>query len=216
MPAPIDPCDVSPYLVMQNFETPVTGYDHCDIWLETKSGTIDPAYTGVVLQGAQSLRMTNIASFTQAYTSNFVAQAEIWAYCLIRPIRIDSGSIAPLFWFRRADLNGTCNVYINTSGTIRIVGSGLATSVGAMAVDTTYHCWFHYKKGTGANAIVDFAFSTTGIRPTSGDFFVQLTGQTMTVDTAVFSIGRDTDIFTSEYIFDKVRVDDVQIGNDPP
>lgn len=206
------PAAETSYLIKQDFEG--AGYDNGETWTETGTATMDEDYTGVVLAGAQSYRLVTAADGGRTQVA-FAGQTELWTYLLIRPISL-SGADQVILWYRNNIDNGFCNVSILIDGTIRIGASGTATSVGAVSEGVTYHCWFHYKKGTGANAVVDFAFSTDGVRPTSGNNFVQLTGQTTVQDAHRLDVGYHAGVDTSEYVFDKVRVDDAQIGDNPP
>ena len=59
-------------------------------------------------------------------------------------------------------------------------GTANATTSATVAANTTYYVWFHYKKGTGVNAVADVAFSTSKTRPLSGSGFAQLSNGTST------------------------------------
>ena len=84
-----------------------------------------------------------------------------------------------------------------------------------MSTGTTYHVWVKYVKGSGSNAVVEVGFSTDGTRPTSGGTFAtQTSGGTATVDTDRIMFGQSSSNTVGAY-FDKVRVDDAVIGDNP-
>jgi hypothetical protein len=83
-----------------------------------------------------------------------------------------------------------------------------------MSINTTYHIWVKYVKGSGANAVIESGFSTDGTRPTSGSAFVTQTVGTATADTDRIMFGQSSSNTVSTYI-DKVRVDDAVIGDNP-
>lgn len=206
------PCpDHTTYLIMQGFEKPTTGYDNCEVWAE--NGTVDADYTGIVLEGTQSLRLNEVAGVGAGETQTplFATNTEVWVYFLMRPVTIQTGGFKALAGFR--DTGGTLRweMTLNADGTVRLASSGVATSVGTMSAGTTYSCWFHYQATVG----LDFGFSTTGIRPTSGNNFVQLT-DIQSGNACRLQLGRNSGAFTCDFVFDHVRVDDAQIGNSPP
>lgn len=214
-----DPCNggAAPYLIKQNFETPTTGYDHCETWIVT-GDSFTPNYTGVVLEGTQSLRRNGTGTGGHITTSDFSDQEEVWVYLLCKSITIDPVNTIELITPRNNIANSRGVLAVLPNGKFFIAGiSSSATSVGALTNGGTYHIWFHCKNGP--SGVLDAGFSTDGTRPTSGDNFVQITGQAAPpAPTPIVSI-RFFDLSyanTEEYILDKVRVDDAQIGDNPP
>jgi hypothetical protein len=52
---------------------------------------------------------------------------------------------------------------------MRVNDNGVnASCTAGLSADTTYHCWGHYLKGSGANDVAEIKFSTTAIRPADG------------------------------------------------
>lgn len=200
------------YVVNQTFEG--VGYDNCETWTVT-GATVDPDYTGVVLQGLQSLRITNSSNIGRCFVNLTNALSEVWVYLLVRPITIDTGSGQILFTIRNNVDNVKANAIVNTSGTITINATTSATTVGTIANGVTYHFWMHRKKATAGDGVWDIGFSTTGIRPVAGNNFVQLTGQSNTDDAYQFDIGYNSGAATQEYVFDRVLVATSQIGDNP-
>jgi hypothetical protein len=135
----------------------------------------------------------------------------VWVYFLFRPVVIPGSSST----FLTVNSGGTPveSYRILADGRLQCL-SGSTTTVGTVSAGTTYHVWCHYKKGSGANAVIDIAFSTDGLRPTSGNNFAQKTNGTSTSQVDRLIVGPTLN--TQTHIFDKVRVDDAQIGDNPP
>jgi hypothetical protein len=197
------------YLVDQDFEG--AGYDNGETWTEAGSGTKDEDYTGTVLDGSQSLRIAQSSQNATTQTT-FTANDEVWVYALFRPVSIPASTQTIL----EVKNNTTSLVQLRHPGDghLRVQGSTTATTVGLVSAGTTYHIWLRYVKGTGANAIASIGFSTDGTRPTSGNNFAQFTTGDATLQADVLVIG-GPGITTQEHIWDKVRVDDVVIGDNP-
>lgn len=201
------------YLVKQDFEG--VGYDNGETWTESGTGgTVDSDYTTTVLDGSQSLQIVLAASARQTATIFAPAQSDVWAYYLLRVITLPSASVI-ITRFLSGGTEGL-RVRMTTSGTLEVRAGGgtVANTAATLATGTTYHLWLHYTKGTGANAVASVAFSTTGVRPTSGTTFATSTNGTATVDVSTFALGTTTS-GTINLIFDKVRVDDELIGDNP-
>jgi hypothetical protein len=195
------------YLVDQDFEG--AGYDNGETWTEVGSPNED--YTGVVLDGAESFRLAQSGGQMYAHVS-FSALDEIWVYFLLRPITIDAATrtIASLH------IGGSERVLIRvtSTGQLHYDGSGTGSTTGTMSAGNTYHVWIHYKKSTAANGVIDIGFSTDGTRPTSGNNFVQTTTDSESNQIDRLDLGAAA-LISQEYIFDKVRVDNAQIGDNP-
>jgi hypothetical protein len=76
------------------------------------------------------------------------------------PIQLQDSSFAGLF-----------AVVVNSDGKVTcedMVGGIFQTTVAAMVPNTTYRIWFHFKKGTGSNAIGEVWFDASDTRPASG------------------------------------------------
>lgn len=202
------------YVFSENFEA-VTGYDNAG-WAETKTGIVDEDYStaGLSLEGSQCLRLA--AANQTAYTASptFTALGEVWFYSLFRLVSITTANLV-FFCLRDASLLAV-RVRVSNTGLLGLVFTGATTVTAAVAIslNTTYHFWVYYKKGTGSNAIARVAWSTDGIKPTSGSNFLEITNGTATVNLDRINLGLTTN-YVAEYLFDKIRVDDVEIGNNP-
>jgi hypothetical protein len=197
------------YLREQGFEG--AGYDNGETWTES-GATINEDYTGVVLDGSQTLRIAWASTAPNTKTS-FTSVDEVWVYFLLRPITIENANriIASITGSGTRVLE--LKVVASTAA-LRVQWGSTATTVGTLSAATTYHVWVHYKKGTGANSIIDVGFSTDGTRPTSGNNFAQSTSNSSTIQVNELILGEGTS-YIQEYLYDKVRVDDVQIGDNP-
>lgn len=205
---------LSGMLVNQNFEG--TGYDNGETWTGSATGSsiVDPDYSAVVLNDFQSLRLKWATNGVETVT-DITAQDEVYAYFRLRPITIDTSFNFVIFSFNQgATIRG--HLSVNTDKTLRVSLNTVASTVGAVATNTTYHVWLHYKKGSGANAIMDVGFSTDGTRPTSGNNFAQITNGSNTQQISRIVCGRNAGVPIQEYIYDKVLVSSSVIGDNPP
>ena len=215
LPQALTGCDANagPWLVFQTFETPTTGYDNGETWTGTGTGTVDPAYTGVVLQGTQSLRLNQSANTAQTITS-FAAQDELYGYFMFRAISGFPGNPSFLVWLNDSS---TIGIEVNSDATLTITGNIASTTVATMTTNVTYHIWWHYKKSPGgANQIQEIAFSTDTLKPTSGNNYAGTSGGSRTTQITSFQCGWDSFAFTQQFIFDKIRISTNCIGSNPP
>ena len=209
---------VPTYLINQNFEG--TGYDNGETWTETlSSGTIDEDYTGTVLAGSQSLRMLT-TGFTQKNDSPSFSGGQVrYAYFMLRPVAIPAGGFETYLFRWQTSASGRGSLTLNNAGTLTFSGnvSGSITTVGTMTAGTTYHVWVSIDT-TASPETVTVGFSTTGTRPTSGNNYASGTVEITdgaSIDTIGLANGGGGSGPTPEMIFDKVLVDDVQIGDNP-
>jgi len=206
----------SPYLAWQGFEC--SPFDHGPEAWTTNGGGVN--YIGTALAGLKSLHITNNgAADGNLVSPTFSGQSEVWAFFLFKPIVILPSSAGRdiIAGWQRSDHNLQAYLAINTSGTLRIASSTIDNTVDSMSAGTLYYVWFHYKRSTGANGVLDVGFSTNGTRPTSGNKFVQITGQSAADNLTEFTIMQNTgNPMTSEYQFDNVLVKTSQIGDNPP
>jgi hypothetical protein len=174
------------------------------------TGSADFDYTTSPLAGSQSLRCP--ASSAGIYNSGGVlSNTELWGQILYR---IDSmpTSAEIILDMRQAFVAFAIDIYLATDGTL-IVNDGASTfvqTVSGMSVGTIYNIWWHYKKGTGANSVIETSWDVAGNpRPNSGNKFASSStaGGTATVDQAGFgwSTGGGTDAVS---IIDNVQIAD--------
>lgn len=208
----------SPYLLEQGFEG--TSYDNSQTWAEVGSATLNEDYTTTVLVGSQSM-LIDLTSNTGDTTSPLISMpsggGNIWyVYFQLRVLTFPSSG------FRVATVTNSFDLSINASSNLVIrpqVGTGVAT-VGKLEAGTTYHVWMQGSGNdieTAGAGTARVGFSTTGIRPTSGDNYA--------IDTDVSANGPFTTVqlvfgsrqVSANYsvIIDKVRVDNDVIGDNP-
>lgn len=201
------------YLIKQGFETATTGYDNGETWTEAGTGVIDHADTDSPspLVGTQSLRIT-LAGTQETTFSAFAAQSTAYGFMALN--RVANSSTVTLATFR-SGASVRCTVSMTGSGAIRIAAAGTAVAVvDTVAVGETVYIWWRYTLGSGLDAVGEVWTSATETKPpSSGDnYAVQAGTATTTVDRIYIG---DTTNQTDEFVYDKVRVDDVAIGSNP-
>lgn len=184
-----------PYLIAEDFETGVKP----DTW--TNSGSPNWGYTAVVLQGAKSLATVGGSTAAVAFAGKTIVEA----YCMFRLITLP-GSTQTLFGFRDNSEAALCLMQVTASGVVQLFTNGTSTGgvlAGTMAASTNYHVWLRFTSGGQCT----LAFSTDGIRPTSGSNFVsRVTGSSGTATR--LNIG-------TAVIVDRILVLDGVIGDNP-
>ena len=213
------------YISEETFDS--AGYDLS--WTES-AGTPNEDYTTspAPLEGTQSLQLLgDTNSATQVVYHNFTetASATHWFYMLFNASVVPTGGGSYSEFIRiRGGGGGTTvgSVFLlqNASGfTLRVIAAGgtEAVTTDVLSVDTTYHMWISFLKGSGANAKMTVAFSANGIRPTSGNAYAESTDGTQTIDADNITIRGQYDSSNSsiDAIVDDVKIDDAAIGNSP-
>ncbi len=194
-----------PYLIAENCETSGTPAG----W--SNSGNVAWDYATTLLEGAEAVRMIKTGGGRTRF--DFADQAEATIYFKLRlsgttsariigGLGANGGTIKQLF-----QLNSSFQPSFGSA-------TSSATTSAVMLLDTTYDVWLHYRKGTGANGVVDIGFSTDGTRPTSGSNFARLSNCPDTTNAGRLFLGPAAQS-TFDSIFDKIRVSPAQIGNRP-
>lgn len=200
------------YLIKQDFEG--AGYDNSETWTESGSGTVNEDYTTspAPLVGSESLSLSGTTVNPNTYAS-FSGGATIEAYFQWNRSSTTSKRV---FSLRNSSGTAVATVVMETGGalTARCGSSGGTTTVSTTSTATTYHVWLRYVKGTGANGFASVGFSTDGVRPTSGNNYAEHTSGNATTDAARVMCGSDINTNAGD-IYDKVRVDDMTIGDAP-
>lgn len=208
------------YLVSEDFEG--TGIPAG--WAETGTGVedYDDATAPSPLVGSQSLRVTVTASGTGRVESpNFTAISEIHGYFVMHSINaVDAGNTRKIVTLENSG-GGTAEGIILSGGDLILTHGGSSADVETpIADDTTVHIWFRWKAKVGAaDGEAELAWSTDGIKPTSG-LQHQLITDGSGSGTAMRSIAigvavDDGAVANWTIIYDKVRVDDAVIGDNP-
>ena len=178
----------------------------------TNSGSVNWDYTSVHLEGNQSLYVPGpsfgLGNFTRV---DFDNQAEVWVYF---KLYLDASPPTSATTIGGLGANGgTVTQLFQIDSSLRPSFGGAQTT-DSFALKTAYHVWLHYRKGTGSNGIVEIGFSTDGTKPTSGNKYKKLTTYTGTNDAGRLFLGTTTQT-TITKIFDKIRVDNSEIGSNP-
>ena len=190
----------------------------------TYTGTYDNDYTTTVLEGSQSIWLDGAATEATVLKS-FTADSEVWAYFMYWKNE-NPGANVDIFAIRDSGGNNLLRLQLRTSGAIRIfqgtTGDSTTTTVGTIANSTLTHIWVHYKAdpaGGAAEGVAEIWMDVDGdgsaTKPaSSGNYYEIAPAGDATADAEQF-YGRGTVSSSHQSIFDKCRVDDVEIGSDP-
>jgi len=197
-PAPVSSDECSGKLICQNFETPSTGYDHSESWTATPGtgGVITPTDStscggATALRGTQDCLMTKGGSGNPELISpSFSAQNNIYFHALFAFSALPS-STASLLYFRLSSTNIVL-LRMSTSGILYIYGASTYGGSHALSVNTPYHLWVTYNKGTGSDAIIKVYYSaiSTYSRPATAEAGGTSDALTSQVDNLYFIINQ--------------------------
>lgn len=193
------------YLVKQDFEG--AGYDNGETWTENASPNEDYTTSPAPLAGSQSWQTAAVGG--EAYTS-FTGQSTCYAYAMFNFSALDNA--VEVFEIRDSGGTYVTRIRIFSDGSVRAINfaSGTTSAAGTIAINTTYHMWIKYVKGTGANSTSDVWISTTSTKP--GSPTISVSGAGSNTDAArVAVMGWNG----GNYIWDKIRIDDADIGSAP-
>jgi hypothetical protein len=185
-----DPCSNCTNETFEGTGTVVAGWKYGD----GTSGVVtnvDYTTSPAPLNGAQSLLIRNPDSQTGYLQLTVPSSGEVW---MRATLLFTNAVVNNLRVWCVTDNVGVIQAEVRMiSGAARIIcGSANATTAGTLSPNTPYNFWFHYLKGTGANAVADVAVSSTKIKPTSGSGFAQTTTGTATANVQdVFMIVND-------------------------
>lgn len=169
-------------LVYQNLEG--TGYDNSETWTETigTDGEVnEDDTTATVLRGSQQLKM--VAGSTQSTSrKSIAANGTVYAHFLFTTPALPA-SLGRIFTMETSGQTAQLILQVGNTGKLRLNhGSSVVETTGTMSVDTKYHIWVSYTKGTGADGAYSVGFSTTGTAPTTGTQYAAGTNGTSTAD----------------------------------
>lgn len=208
-------------LISEHFEA--AGYDEMN-WNEnlgTPLGTIDEDYTSAPLAGSQSLRIVK-STADQTYIAKSIPAGmgtDRWAHIICRFTTLPTED-TPFLQFWESSFASHCSAVsilsVANGSKLRVYqGAVTGTTTDSVLIDTTYHIWFLYNDGTGANGFGYVGFSTDGTRPTSGNNkYAEITTGTSSADPGEFEISLEGYGGTAAVVIvDTVWVDDEEIGN---
>lgn len=146
------------YIVCQNNETATTGWDNSESWTTGGNYAIDPDRTSGALRGSQSLQLgLEDTAGTDTVTKTITAAGELYGHFMFRMLgtaKIEGGT-AYMLSLKDASNNQMYGLDPETYSTVyeaigASIGGGDFNDAGTtILVNTTYHCWFYWKKGTG-------------------------------------------------------------------
>jgi len=181
--------------------------------LQVGSADWDCTASPCPLVGSQSLSLGTANA--AVYKGGLGNKSEVWGYFQFRFVSsVPNGTLI-------LDLrdNGD-NPIIQVDTTINFLrvqsGSVNASCVDGLSADTTYHFWFHYLKGAGANDdTAEIKFNTTDTRPADGsNKHAKTTGGT--TDGTVDRFVPQMQFGAATVKFDKFRVSSIgDIGDSP-
>lgn len=211
------------YLLQENFET-TPGYDLS--WTEDQ-GDPNPDYStsGLSMEGSECLfcgGATNNAD-QRAYVgfTPTAAQPQEAFFLFRTPAALTITGDKTIAMLTTSAGTARLSLYVDSGGRFSVQSGGgtLVDTVATISANTTYYVWLRYTKVVVANdAVASVGFSTDGTRPTSGNNYAESTNGTGTTDAArLYLVGDFGTNTTNEMdcIFDKVRIDDATIGDNP-
>lgn len=190
------------YIVQQDFEG--TGYDNSESW--TESGTVDEDYTSTILDGSQSCQVQAGTTTTRDWSSPALSTA--YVYCILQSTT--PGANGNLITLQSSDGSAMTSMSYLAAGTFRISQGVQNSTATAVVSGTTYHIWIRYVKGVGNNGVSDLYVSTTSTKP--GSPTVSLVTGSGSQDVTKIQLRTPSGVNS---IFDKLRVDDADIGSAP-
>jgi len=204
-------------LFIERFEAN-PGYDLTG-WTESGSD-LDPNYTGVVLQGLQSFRVTN-PTLAQPYILRTLAPiANPFFYFQFELLAIATPQFTA-FLFLTSAADGFLGVFGIDTTAMQFwvqVGAGFAQTVGTFALGVKYHVWIEYNKNNGVNRLGSIAFSTDGIRPVAGNNYAEALAAVHADDVGMlrFGITPGSDLTdVDDHVLDYLIASSAQIGDNP-
>lgn len=187
-----------------------TGHDQ--IGWTSLNGTPDPDYTTTVLEGTESLYLPgNTNAALQVERFSVAKTGEQFYYCQIQLDQVppvgDRGIIA--------GTNGATqwNIVVTTSGEFGILhGATSVTGVTTTLVGgTTYHLWWSYLEGSGADGSMSLYVSTTGTKPGSPEATTSAGTGTLHGTSVLFN----ADASEYDMIVDRFIIQDAEILSSP-
>lgn len=192
------------------------GFDNTGWTKGGVSGTADEDYTGVVLDGTQSLRIVT-AGGGRDIRRSIPPIGNIFVFFKLRVVTPGT-ALKTLLQLDGSAAAQALLEYNGGTGVLRVsCGAANATTVGTLTVGTTYNVWFEYNKNNGTNRICNVGFSTGGVRPVSGNNFAQASTTSVATNVDTFYAGCVGGTFGGdvEFLFDYLLIDHNQIPDNP-
>jgi hypothetical protein len=213
------------YLICQNFETATTGYDNSENWTSSTlgTGTVSPNdTTATVLRGWQQLKLYSddvVANSTaHAASPSFTAQDHLFGHFRFKISALPAATGYVQFFYATNGTNSAFKVLMNEDGRL---GGSIGTegaaygSTTTIAINTLYHVWVEYTKGTGSNGALKLWIGTIGTKPATAELD-KSNGNTSYQATLIRASAQQNTAATAMSIyFDQIFVSTTEIGNVP-
>jgi hypothetical protein len=176
-------------LTCQNFETPGTGFDNGETWIQHNTAqTLNPtdSTSPAPLFGAQSLTIIGGGgNLDYGVYHNFTPTAHVVGFLAFHPITTVNGTANDTV-FNIVDGSGNCLmcVFVYGSGGSEHLASynasdrTISDSGQVVANGTTYYIWSEYAAGSGSNGTIKLWVSTTTTKPGSPQLSVTTSSST--------------------------------------
>jgi hypothetical protein len=118
-------------------------------------GAVDEDYTTTVLRGSQSLYLLGADSASARALKSITASGTVYGHFMLRVGDSTPSEHAIFYYMRDSNPTTIFQITARTDGRIRVYhGSVYLTSTNAELSDnTTYHLWYQFVKGTGADGV---------------------------------------------------------------
>ena len=192
------------YLLSEGFEG--SGYENSG-WTvpPISSSAPDPDHTATVLSGSQSLRCNGI-SFIQR---PFVQADPMYCYLRVRWASWADYKFV-VDWLDAAQ-DSTATLLTSFGNKLEIKhGSVSVPGTTTIALNTTYHVWLEWTRGSGNDGTMKLFVSTDGTKPAAPEVSITTGNGTSTALFDVGPFGAGVDV-----VYDTILIDDEPIGSHP-
>lgn len=165
--------------------------------------TVDPDYTGAVLNGTQTFRGAWSSAGGWIYHQMGGNSNTVKISGLVRRVS-NSGTCVFLAYRSTSSGSPRLSVQVDGSGFVTVTHGSVNSTVtsDAMTVGTTYYFWFEYALGTGANGFGSFEFSETDTETGTGNKYTSTAIGSATAQVAYICMGPAT-TETMEFLYDR-------------
>lgn len=214
-----------PVLFCENFEganadnTGVTGYDLTGWNVSGPPAGYSPDNTTHTMEAAQNLYIVSKTSGDSfVFNSLGSAVSDIYIYFLYWVDTFSGGSTPTLLTVGQNTTTATGVLTVNFGATRTLsclMNASSPATVATMSAGTLYHVWASYRKGAGTNSFCEVAFSTNGVKPTSGNNYTFIDNGTRTANAQSVAIYASPNATQQKIHADKIRVNSSAIGDNP-
>ena len=182
-----------------------TGYDNASWTSSNAANTPRDTTTPSPLAGTYSWRSTTNGTLLRAVS----ATANFYAYFIAHVVTKTDNSL--FFEVRNSVPTTIGSIRTRATDAMRIEHGGTVssnTSNGTFAAGSTYHVWFEWEKGTGADGVYRLYVSSTATKPAAS---ISLTNGAATTDVAFVRFSGPTVAIFDNFVYDT----STPIGSDP-